>query len=388
MARIYLDARAVLGPSGLNRYCEGLIPELARQAPFHQFIVVRLERAGARAFSAAPNVREVAVPGVTGTLPLLLSRARLARVFRLNGLPDLLHSIFHVVPFGIRRSRAGPRRIVVTLHDLIWIDYARQVEPSIVHAWWRRRLGSTAIEHALRVADHVLCNSEATRRSAERWLPPGRATVVYHGVGQEFFAAQTDDPSDPHPPYVAAFGIAKPYKNVPCLVHAFAAIAAERPTLRLVLLGGDGGAAGDIARLGLGGRVTVAAPVADRQMRALVAGAAAFVVPSLVEGFGLPVLEAMALGAPVIVSDTPALREIAGGAAVTFDPLQPSSLAAALRSVLDDPALSARLREQGAAHARQFEWRRTAEQTLAVYDLLLQRPPSFTAAATSPITDA
>src|SRR5437868_10075947 len=101
MARIYFDARAVLGPSGLNRYCEELIPRLARLAPFHQFIVVRLERAGGRPYSSLPNVREVAVPGVTGTLPLLLSRARLQRVFHLNGRPDLLHSLFHVVPFGI-----------------------------------------------------------------------------------------------------------------------------------------------------------------------------------------------------------------------------------------------------------------------------------------------
>src|SRR5205085_12463656 len=103
--------------------------------------------------------------------------------------PDLLHSLFHVVPFGIRAVRESPPRIIVTLHDLIWVDYAREVEPTIVHAWWRRRLGTAAIRYALGIADHVLCNSEATRRSAGRWLPPSRATVIYHGVGEEFFGA-------------------------------------------------------------------------------------------------------------------------------------------------------------------------------------------------------
>jgi glycosyltransferase involved in cell wall biosynthesis len=372
VARIYLDARAVLGPSGLNRYCQGLIPQLAAQAPFHQLIVVRLERAPGPAYATATNVREVRVPGVTGTLPLLLSRGTLARLFAEHGPPDLLHALFHVVPFGIRAVRPSPR-IVVTLHDLIWVDYARQVEPTLLHAWWRRRLGSTAIRYALASADHVLCNSEATRRSAERWIQRERTSVVYHGVAEPFFAATALEPRVDAPRVVAAFGVAKRYKNIACLVRAFALLAHTRPALQLLLLGGDGGCRDLIARLGVADRVRITGPVADAELRTLIRGAAVFVVPSLVEGFGLPVVEAMALGAPVVVSDTPALREVAGDAALTFDPHQPASLAAALKTVLDDERLSSRMSTAGMERARCFAWAKTAEQTLTLYDRLLAR---------------
>jgi glycosyltransferase involved in cell wall biosynthesis len=365
--RIYLDARAVFGPSGLNRYCEGLIPQLAAQAPFHELIVVRLERAPGGPYAAAANVREVRVPGVTGTLPLLLSRRTLARVFAEHGPPDLLHALFHVVPFGIRSVRAAPPRIVVTLHDLIWVDYARQVEPTRLHAWWRRRLGSTAIRYALDSADHVLCDSEATRRSAERWIDQERASVAYPGVAEPFFALTPCQPPTV-PRVIGAFGVTKPYKNVRCLVRAFALIAAGRPDVQLLLIGGDGGARDLIDRHGLAGRVRITGPLADAELRLLIQGAAVFVVPSLVEGFGLPALEAMALGTPVVVSETPALREVAGDAAIGFDPHQPASLAAALTKVLDDEGLSSRMSAAGRQRARQFHWARTAEQTLAIYD--------------------
>jgi glycosyltransferase involved in cell wall biosynthesis len=370
LARIYLDARAVFGPSGLNRYCEGLIPQLAAQAPFHELIVIRLEGAPGGPYAAAANVREVRVPGVTGTLPQLLSREALARVFAEHGPPDLLHALFHVVPFGIRAVRAAPPRIVVTLHDLIWVDYPRLVEPTLLHAWWRRRLGTIAIRHTLDTADHVLCNSEATRRSAERWIDRERTSVAYHGVAEPFFAGTAREPAAP--PYdIAAFGVAKPYKNVPCLVRAFALIAAARPDVRLLLVGGDGGARDLIERHGLADRVRITGPLADTELRAAIRAAAVFVVPSLVEGFGLPALEAMALGTPVVVSDTPALREVAADAALAFDPHQPASLAAVLTRVLDEEGLSSRMSAAGRQRARQFDWARTAEQTLAVYDSVL-----------------
>jgi glycosyltransferase involved in cell wall biosynthesis len=372
MARIYLDARAVFGPSGLNRYCEGLIPQLAAQAPFHELIVIRLERAPGPPYTGAANVREVRVSGVTGTLPLLLSRRSLARVFAEHGPPDLLHALFHVVPFGIRAVRPAPTRVVVTLHDLIWVDYPRQVEPTLLHAWWRRRLGSAAIRYALAIADHVLCNSETTRRSAERWVDRQRTSVAYHGVAEPFFAPPPSEPPIATPPIIAAFGVAKPYKNVACLVRAFATIAAARPDVQLLLIGGDGGARDLIGRLGVADRVRITRSVGDTELRTLVRGASVFVVPSLVEGFGMPVLEAMALGTPVVISDTPALREVAGAAALAFDARQPASLAAALTKMLDGEGLSSRMSAAGRERARQFDWAKTAEQTLAVYGRLLR----------------
>jgi glycosyltransferase involved in cell wall biosynthesis len=165
--------------------------------------------------------------------------------------------------------------------------------------------------------------------------------------------------------------VAKRYKNVECLVRAFALIAEARPALQLLLIGGDGGTRDLSARLGVAHRVRVTGPLAETELRTSIRDAAVFVVPSLVEGFGLPVLEAMALGTPVVVSDVPALREVAGTAALAFDPHQPQSLAAALTSVLDDDQLGSRMSTAGRARARQFDWARTVEQTLAVYERVL-----------------
>ena len=148
-------------------------------------------------------------------------------------------------------------------------------------------------------------------------------------------------------------------------------MAAARPDVQLLLVGGGRGARELIARHGLVERVRITGPLADTELRALIRGAAVFVVPSLVEGFGLPVLEAMALGTPVVVSDTPALREVAGDAALALNPRQPASLAAALTRVLDKEGLSSRRSTAGRQPARQFDWATTAGQTLAVYDHIL-----------------
>src|SRR5581483_5704097 len=146
----------------------------------------------------------------------------------------------------------------------------------------------------------------------------------------------------------------------------------SRPDVQLLLIGGDGGARDLIERGGLADRVRITGPLEDTELRALIRGVAVFVVPSLVEGFGLPVLEAMALGTPVVVSDTPALREVAGDAAIAFDPRQPPTLAAALTRVLNEEGLSSRMSAAGRERARQFDWRRTATETLAVYDRVLE----------------
>jgi glycosyltransferase involved in cell wall biosynthesis len=370
VARIYLDARAVCGPSGLERYCEGLIPALSQAAPAHEFVVVRIRRAGPHPYCTASNVRDVFVDGVTGTLPLLLSRSTLARVFEEAGPPDLLHSIFHVVPFGIRGVRRAPRRIVVTLHDLIWVDHARDVEPTIVHAAWRRRLGGTAIRHALEVADHVVCNSHATRASAASWLRPDRASVIYHGVGPAFRNGhRTACPLDA--PYVAAFGNPKRYKNTRDVIEAVALLLEQHPSLRLLLIGGDGGDRELIERRGLVDRVMVRRTIGDDELVQAMRGAVAFVVPSFVEGFGLPAIEAMAVGTPLVVSNIASLTEVAGGAALTFEPGQPADLAGCLHRLLADAELRGRLRTQGHARAASFDWHRCARQTLDVYEALL-----------------
>src|SRR5207237_5757291 len=193
-------------------------------------------------------------------------------------------------------------------------------------------------------------------RESDRGLPtPNEYGIAERGARM----ARCDDDgqaTSDAPPSIVAFGVAKRYKNVGCLVRAFALISSEHPAARLLLIGGDGGARDLIDRLGLAERVIITGAVADAHLRTMIRDAAVFVVPSLVEGFGLPVLEAMALGTPVVVSDTPALREVAGDAALAFDPREPRSLASALNRLLVDEPLRDKLRTAGTARARQFDW--------------------------------
>ena len=375
MARIYLDARSMSGGmSGVGRYCLGLVPELAAQAPGHDFVVLRSRIGGDEPVANAPNVREVVLNGPANAVPLFLSVGAIRRVFRLEGRADLYHALFHVVPAGLRQGPMAPSRVVVTLHDTIWIDAPEAVAASTLSAAWRRRLGLTLIPHALRTADHVICNSETTARNAARWVPRDKCTAIHLGVSKHFEASapgvSTAGPSVAAP-YVAAFGVAKGYKNIACLVRAVAEVRRRRPEVRLVLVGGDGGARAAISETGLADDVVVTESLDDADVRAVMRGAAAFVVPSTVEGFGLPAVEAMALGAPLVVSNIPALVEVAGGAALTFDPASPSALAAVLDRVLGDDALRRDLSARGAERARAFRWSEAAARTLAVYDGLL-----------------
>ena len=375
MARIYLDARAASGvASGVGRYCSALIPELVAQAPQHEFIVLRTGSASPPLAEGA-NVREVAVGGRSAALPLLLSARRLHGLFASAGAADLFHALFHLVPFGLRRGAHRPAHTVVTLHDLIWLDHPEMVEPNRLMAAWRRRLALTAIPYALRTADHVIGNSETTLQNARRWVDAERCTAIHLGVGAEFRA-------DPGPtasragtipgPCVAAFGVPKAYKNIGCLVRAMAMLSPRWPALRLVLVGGDGGVPREIAAAALDGRITVTGRLTDAELRDVVRGADVFVVPSTVEGFGLPVVEAMALGTPVVISNIAALSEVAGGAALAFDPASPSGLAAALERLLGDESLRREMATRGRQRATQFSWPDAAARTLAVYERILR----------------
>ncbi|MCJ7668150.1 MAG: glycosyltransferase family 4 protein, partial [Anaerolineae bacterium] len=166
----------------------------------------------------------------------------------------------------------------------------------------------------------------------------------------------------------------KPHKNLARLVEAFAEVKTER---KLVLAGKEDprySEAHEVTKqLGLQDRVVFLGQVSEDDLPALYSGAALFVFPSLYEGFGLPLLEAMACGVPAISSSTSSLPEIAGQAAVMVDPLDLSQLARALERVLGDSNLRASMREEGLKQAARFSWERTAKETLAVYRQVLSR---------------
>jgi glycosyltransferase involved in cell wall biosynthesis len=263
---------------------------------------------------------------------------------------------------------------VTTVHDLIPLRLPRLVP-------WRHRWAVRALlGSALRRARQVIAVSEATRGEllARYRLPADRVRVVPEAAAARFtppsagVLAEARARHGLEAPYVLFVGLLEPKKNLPALLDAVARLrraGAWGPT-QLVLAGAPGwgteGLAAAAHRLGLDGTVRFLGAVADADLPALYGGALAFAFPSLWEGFGLPVLEAMASGTPVVASRRGALPEVTGGAALLVEP-EASPLAEALGSLLADRALRERLRAAGLARAAFFSWERTATETLSVY---------------------
>lgn len=370
---------------GMETFARELIPALVRAAPGLRFTAfVNREAAAARGAPWGELVPAVTVPvnarrreqwvlGEQLLLPRLAARHRV----------ELLHSLASTSP-----ARGGGTR-VVTVHDLI---YARFPE---AHQGLRDRGLRVVVPLGLRRAQRILAISESTREDLVELLgiAPARIDVVPQGTT----AAPPAAP--PAPARVRArFGLGgrrvilslsakRPHKNLLALVAALARIAPARRPL-LVLPGyptwHEAELRGHAERLGLADDVRFEGWLGDSELAGLWAVADAFVYPSLYEGFGLPVLEAMARGVPVACADASSLPEVAGDAALLFDPRSEEQIAGAIERLLDDPQLAARLAARGRRRAQQFTWERTARLTLAGYARALglsEAPPSWTGGA-------
>ena len=203
--------------------------------------------------------------------------------------------------------------------------------------------------------------------------------MVHHGVDHDRFRPRSGAAARPAAPYFLCIGNGKPYKNIHTALRACAMCVNDLPAVRLVIVG-RGDSTSEFAalarRLGIADRVTLAGPASAEQMVDLLHGALALVFPSIVEGFGLPVLEAMAAGCPVIGSTCDTVAEIAADAALLCNPYEPAAFAAAMRRVAADSGLRDELRARGIARAAAFTWSRCAAETLRVYETVLGRDPA------------
>ena len=284
---------------------------------------------------------------------------------RIAGQLDLVHAPSLAFPF------ADGRPLVVTVHDILFRTYPHTYTSRGVafHERALRRLGNVAA---------VLCPSEAAA-AAVRALPRCPAIVRVTPLGCDLRPAPADEVERTlralgiSRPYVLWMGTREPRKNLGGAIHGFAAAArlGIDPDTSLVLAGptgwGDDPAQALIDRLGLAGRVSLPGFVAESSKAALLTGASAFLFPSLGEGFGLPALEAMACGVPVVASDRPSLPEVVGDAGLLVDPDDHDALGAQLARVLTEPGLGEELGRRGSSRAASFTWERTAAETAAVY---------------------
>jgi glycosyltransferase involved in cell wall biosynthesis len=255
---------------------------------------------------------------------------------------------------------AVPRVIptIAVIHDLTPIR-ARRHNPA------KEKASFLAGLQTLRLADHVVADSRCTQDdlAAMKLLPMRKTTVGFCGPGVSVSYSEADYAKQ-FTPFVLYVGSHAPHKNVVRLIHSFARVRAQRE-LRLVLVGNGSErqlshAHHAIAGDGIQDRVTLLRGVSDGQMSSLYQHCRLLACPSLYEGFGLPVLEAMLHGAPVACSSASSLPEVAGDAAVQFNPYSTVDMADRFQAILDDPSLATRLAEAGVKRAGWFSWERTA----------------------------
>jgi len=276
---------------------------------------------------------------------------------------DLLHSLGSTAPARGRFKR------VVTVHDLIYARFPQ------AHAGLLRFGMRVLVPFAARSSDRVQVPSESTKRDLVELLgvDPARIDVIPEGVRPPAAPAAGRDKQEfglDGRPVVLALSAKRPHKNLERLLEALALLPPERRP-QLVLPGyatwHEEELQGRIASLGLERDVRIVGWLDEAALERLWACADCFIHPALYEGFGLPVLEAMARGVPVACSRAASLPEVAGDAALLFDPRDVHGIARAIERLLADGALAERLREQGLARAQRFTWRRTAELALASY---------------------
>lgn len=279
---------------------------------------------------------------------------------------DVFHGPLNVMPLAMRAPS------VVTVHDLAFLRYPEQLPAA------RRAYMIAATRLSVRAAGHVIAVSQRTAADLAQWLriPDDRITVIpeapsprierVSGAALDAFRVR----SGIDRPYVLAVGTLEPRKNLPFFLRAFAAVA-DRIPHQLVLVGPEGWMTDEfhhtLDALKLDDRVRLTGFVSDRELGGWYSGADLFVFPSRYEGFGLPAVEAMRCGAPLLVSNTSCFPEVVGGAGVMVSPTDEPGWSEALVTILSDRTVTDRLRQQSLARASRFSWDRTAAETMQVY---------------------
>jgi glycosyltransferase involved in cell wall biosynthesis len=275
---------------------------------------------------------------------------------------DIAHSA-HPLLMPVRTAAA-----VVTVHDLDFLDHPERTRDEI-----RRDYPALAAKHARR-ADRVVAVSRHTAGEVERRLGVPADRISICSPGRPAWARREAEPS---PGYILFFGTLEPRKNVGTLVEAYAHLVARRPeSPRLVLAGGLTPAAQPIEQRAheapLAGRVDLPGYIDPRDREALYQGALVLVMPSHTEGFGIPALEAMTVGVPVIAANRGALPEVVGSAGRLIDPDDPVALASALEAVAFDRPTRDAMREAGWREATRYDWPLTARHTREAWALAME----------------
>lgn len=366
--RIGIDASRATVPrrTGTESYARRLI-----QALLERGSPGPLAQAGAGGHDLILYFRDSPAPGLFSggvrrviPFPRLWTHVRLVWELLTRPRPDVLFIPAHVLPL------IHPLPSVVTVHDLGYRHFPD------AHPLTQRVYLDWSTRFSARAATHIIADSKATKSDLIRFynIPTEKITVIYPGRDESLqpvdparIRAKYDLPEE----YILHVGTLQPRKNILRLIEAFHIITRHASRVTLVLAGHAGWLSAPIlakARAVPAGRIRLLNYVPDEDLAGLYSGARAFVFPSLYEGFGFPVLEAMACGTPVICSNTSSLPELAGDAALLVDPTDTEALAAAVSRVLSEPDLRVALVQKGFEQVKKFSWEKAAKETLRVLE--------------------
>jgi glycosyltransferase involved in cell wall biosynthesis len=367
--KIAFDLRRIGNP-GIGRYMKCLAEAVTAQAPENEYLLILPP--GGNDLVHAPDAQKICSPLKYYSLREQLELPRILRRHRV----DLLHSPHFLLPL------LRPCPAVATIHDVIYLACPQDLPSRFGRLYYRTMMNACS-----RMATRIITDSEYSKSEIVSYLraDPEKIDVIYPGV-DPVFAPVTDAVQlaavrsrfGIDREFILCVGIYKPRKNHAGLLRAFERLLASGVQAQLVVAGPMAEGEAVLRRLaielGVAERVVLTGFVSDADLRALYSAARVCVAPSLYEGFGFTVLEAMACGAPVACSRATSLPEVSGKAALYFDPHDPEEMSRQLGRVFSGDALRASLVEQGRQNLQRFSWAETARQTLAVYHQALRLP--------------
>lgn len=372
MTLVCVDCRYIgSNPSGIGEVSWGLVRHLPALAPDLSFLFLKNPQHQG-SLSDAPNVTETIVKSPANSPATMWW---LPRIVDLSAV-DLFHAPFNILPAGLTM------KTVTTIHDIMWLTHPKWCNPSL-YGLIERHFYANGINRALDRSDAIATVSDSTRQEIARLRPDARArlAVTLSGVSDEFHPVELRKETlssigiKPGQKFILTAGQFAPYKNHEGAIRAFARAFGSRRDISLVMVQRRNSGAGELAslarELGIADRVHFTGTVSFPTLLQLYSAALALLHPSLCEGFGNPVAEAMACGCPVITSNLSAMPEVAGGAALLVNPNDTDNIAAALMRIASDEALVSDLSAKGLARAKELSWESFAKANLDIYRKVL-----------------